>query len=641
VAISQSLLSFNSAARGPDGCTQEVTGCGGGGAISLTGDAKLTLTGNTRCVGNSASGDSGESSGGAILAWGSASIVLHNSSLVDNFSQDADGGAISLLQDSTLELSGSTFASNRATSRAGAIFIGPGYSFGSSSVAVTMLDSNYLVSNMAISDGGAIFSYRAIAFFFGGFSKFQENVATQGQGGGIAILSSKLQIENGHRLELSRNEAISGGGVALLSGSSVSLTKEVCSESCDQTRKIGNGYCDTECLNRACRWDGGDCLPRLKSAGIDAAQTCNRKSCTIFGQMAKIATANGCSDNCFTASCDWSKMLCSEPREAIRECPLLDGVAYRSIKQQQNVSASPIFMVNGNSGNFGRCDVDGCQQPSVAPSASSFLDTNSKIGPAALHLIGQSTGFLLADLGDRKMGGLTSGFTVEAWVKIDDTSSWKDGSLAFLVAGLNFAVGVLKDGSIMSPLVFQTGPMPLDSCWLERVLVASSGVISDGPLNEARNPSEGNETCVWIIAPTGASTVTLIFTEMSLRISNVLIISACHDPQCSTRTSLNSWPVAGQTHMMPPQITSETGVMRVAYRTDHGMIKTAPGFTASYSASNSSVHFTSSVWNHLAVSQSVDGLNQIFINGTLSQSGYLDWNLNVARPFENGGSIGR
>ena len=104
MAISQSLLSFNSAARGPDGCTQEVTGCGGGGAISLTGDARLTLTGNTRCVGNSASGDSGESSGGAILAWGSASIVLHNSSLVDNFSQDADGGAISLLQDSLREV---------------------------------------------------------------------------------------------------------------------------------------------------------------------------------------------------------------------------------------------------------------------------------------------------------------------------------------------------------------------------------------------------------------------------------------------------------------------------------------------------------------------------------------------------------
>ena len=45
VDIVQSTLSFNSATRGT-GCTIESTGCGGGGAIIVTGNTRLTLSGN-------------------------------------------------------------------------------------------------------------------------------------------------------------------------------------------------------------------------------------------------------------------------------------------------------------------------------------------------------------------------------------------------------------------------------------------------------------------------------------------------------------------------------------------------------------------------------------------------------------------
>ena len=74
VEISDSLLSLNSAAKGAEGCS----GCGGGGAVAVSGAAKLTLSRGSQYTSNTASGDSRESSGGCILAWGSAQICLEN-----------------------------------------------------------------------------------------------------------------------------------------------------------------------------------------------------------------------------------------------------------------------------------------------------------------------------------------------------------------------------------------------------------------------------------------------------------------------------------------------------------------------------------------------------------------------------------
>ena len=50
---------------------------------------------------------------------------------------------------------------------------------------------------------------------------------------------------------------------------------------------------------------------------------------------------------------------------------------------------------------------------------------------------------------------------------------------------------------------------------------------------------------------------------------------------------------------------------------------------------------TPETWHHVAVSVGADGLRQIFINASLLQADYWDWDLAAAAPFDRGGSIGR
>ena len=637
VEISDSLLSLNSAAKGVEGCS----GCGGGGALAVSGAAKLTLSRGSRCTSNMASGDSRESSGGCILAWGSAQICLENSSLVGNLAEDADGGGIALLQDSKLEISNSEITKNQANLRGGAIFVGPGYM--GTGAAVLLLNSNDLASNTAKNgDGGAVFAYRMISFVFGGTTRIELNSALQGRGGGVCSYNSQLEIAHGHRVEFVSNEAISGGGIAFISGASISLTKETCSQDCKTSQALGNGVCDPECFNRACMWDRGDCMPRLTTAGDDAAVACDRDKCSAYSQTS--LKANACSRNCFTASCDWSRMSCIEPRKALSDCPLLDAVAFRSIKSLQRYQRDPIFMRDGNSEGFGRCDGNGCRQPVMGPNASSLMSPAAKIGSACLQLDGKTTGWLSFWSGEKngmkKLAG-TSGFSLEAWINPAESASWDEGSVAFVVASSNFALGILKHSNLMSLLAFQAGPSPAASCLEHRSLTSSSGVISDGPLNEPRSIFEGHDTCEWIIAPTGASKVTLIFTQLSLTdtsfASTNIKVSACNDADCTDATLLRR--VYG--HSMPAPLTSGTGIMQVIFRTEHKSARASPGFTATYAAGYPHVVVTPETWHHVAVSVGADGLRQIFINASLLQADYWGWDLAAAAPFDRGGSIGR
>lgn len=207
-----------------------------------------------------ASGDSRESAGGCILAWGTARLMLKSSTIKANIAKDADGGAIALLQDSTLEISGSSFEGNQAYSRGGAVFVGPGYETSTDAIAVTLFDENLFISNSVRSgDGGAVFTYRIISFAAGGLStivhtRFVSNSAPQGSGGGLSLYKIKLQVENRHSIECDMNQARFGGGIALLSGASLVLIKELCPLACDQSRSIGDGTCHPECFNRACRF---------------------------------------------------------------------------------------------------------------------------------------------------------------------------------------------------------------------------------------------------------------------------------------------------------------------------------------------------------------------------------------------------
>lgn len=333
-------------------------------------------------------------------------------------------------------------------------------------------------------------------------------------------------------------------------------------------------------------------------------------------------------------------MSCVEPRKALRECPLLDAVAFRSIKLVQQQKNVPIFMRDGNSVDFGRCNKDGCQQPAVGPSALLFEDRNAKLGSAALQLAGRSGGWISFWNGEEdsssKMAG-ASGFTVEAWIKPADSSAWVEDSVAFVVAGLNFAVGILKHSGVLSVLAYHAGPAPASSCWEKRRLNVSSGVIGDGPSNEPRSAAEGNSTCQWIIAPVGASKITLIFTELSLTKLEYVRVFACNDADCLGKTRLRTV----YDHRMPPPITSHTGIMQVIVNFDFVAKPASPGFTATFAASYPSVSVSPGIWQHIAVSTGLDGVRHIFINGTVLQTDAWDWDLVAASPFDRGGSIGR
>ncbi len=365
--LTRSTLSGNSADRGlggGSGCAvissdSTTAKCGGGGAISVTGtvvaDTILTLDGGTRCENNTASGVSTESSpggGGCILAWGSALVILNLSTVSGNVAEGGDGGGLALLEDSTLKLSSSVVDSNQARTCGGGLFVGPRASASGTAAgdaaAVTLTGVNVFTTNTASSgDGGAFFTHRVVSFAVGQTSEVlktlvQGNTAPNGRGGGLAVRNAKLQVEPGHSVDVTENHARLGGGVALLSGATLTLGRETCRAACEAA-SIGDGTCNPECFNRACVWDGGDCRLRLESAGTDATRACPRATCGAYAQT------HACESSCLTASCDWSRSACRETRDAIRQCPLLDGVAFSAITaRQQQSGGAPVFMVHLN-----------------------------------------------------------------------------------------------------------------------------------------------------------------------------------------------------------------------------------------------------------------------------------------------------
>ncbi len=371
--LTRSTLSGNSADRGlgSAGCTALISSnsttarCGGGGAISVTGTAaagtRLTLDGGTRCENNTASGVSTESSlggGGCILAWGSALVTLNLSTVSGNVAESGDGGGLALLEDSTLQLSSSVVDSNQARSRGGGLFVGPRASASGTAAgdaaAVTLTGVNVITTNTASSgDGGAFFTHRVVSFAAGEASAVVQtlvegNTAPNGRGGGLAVRDAKLQLEPWHSVDVTGNHARLGGGVALMGGATLDLGRETCTAACEAA-SIGDGTCNPECFNRACVWDGGDCRSRLESAGTDAARPCPRETCGAYAQTAVRASAHACESSCLTASCDWSRAACREPRDAIRQCPLLDGIAFSAITaRQQQSGGAPVFMVHLN-----------------------------------------------------------------------------------------------------------------------------------------------------------------------------------------------------------------------------------------------------------------------------------------------------
>ncbi len=86
------------------------------------------------------------------------------------------------------------------------------------------------------------------------------------------------------------------------------------------------------------------------------------------------------------------------------------------------------------------------------------------------------------------------------------------------------------------------------------------GTITTGPY--------GNSwLCVWTIAPVNASMVTLTFSEFltegpaSGTVGDWAYVWQCADPTCASPTLLGSF--AGTSAVIPPSLSSATGVLRV------------------------------------------------------------------------------
>jgi hypothetical protein len=178
-------------------------------------------------------------------------------------------------------------------------------------------------------------AYSLVNLLSGGRTNATGNSAARG--GAVALVDASLIVQPGHKVTAQRNVAHShGGAFALLSGASLTLIDTAaCPTSCLSSSRVG-GSCDPGCMIASCNWDVGDCVSqRMDTAGQEAGQVCDRAKCQIYWQTNARANVFGCTSDCFTAACDWSRELCVKPRANVRSCPLVDAAAYASIKRAQ------------------------------------------------------------------------------------------------------------------------------------------------------------------------------------------------------------------------------------------------------------------------------------------------------------------
>ena len=178
-------------------------------------------------------------------------------------------------------------------------------------------------------------AYSLVNLVAGGHTNATGNSAARG--GAAALVDASLIVQPGHKVTAQRNAAHShGGAFALLTGASLTLIDTAaCPTRCLSSSRVG-GSCDPGCMIASCNWDVGDCVSqRMDTAGQEAGQVCDRAKCQIYWQTNARANVFGCTSDCFTAACDWSRELCVKPRANVRSCPLVDAAAYASIKRAQ------------------------------------------------------------------------------------------------------------------------------------------------------------------------------------------------------------------------------------------------------------------------------------------------------------------
>jgi len=110
-------------------------------------------------------------------------------------------------------------------------------------------------------------------------------------------------------------------------------------------------------------------------------------------------------------------------------------------------------------------------------------------------------------------------------------------------------------------------------------LTAYAGVITDGP-----GRYSNGESCAWMIAPEGASEVTLKFLMLNTEEGfDKVHVDSCIDAAC---TQVSSTQVLSGLYESPPEVTSSTPWMRVTFTSDGSVRR--DGFEAVYTGG--SVH---------------------------------------------------
>jgi hypothetical protein len=112
------------------------------------------------------------------------------------------------------------------------------------------------------------------------------------------------------------------------------------------------------------------------------------------------------------------------------------------------------------------------------------------------------------------------------------------------------------------------------------LLTDASGTISDGP-----GDYENNADCTWLIAPTGATSVSITFDEFDMEVPyDIVRVYKCATIECESKTFLGE--LAGL-YPLPPTFQSNTGFIQVHFTSDES--GAAPGFTASWIPTTSTV----------------------------------------------------
>jgi hypothetical protein len=122
--------------------------------------------------------------------------------------------------------------------------------------------------------------------------------------------------------------------------------------------------------------------------------------------------------------------------------------------------------------------------------------------------------------------------------------------------------------------------LPCTGCSSCGVLSTLNGTFSDGSGAAANYVDNAN--CKWIIAPYGATQVTVSFTQFSTEPgSDTVTIFSCFTAQCDTGFQLAE---LSSTYSTTQTFTSATGYMQIHFTSDQSV--TSDGFTASWTSSS-------------------------------------------------------